>query len=31
MNSKIPKEQIRMEMLEKFLGKRGWTDPNEWM
>lgn len=31
MNSKIPKEQIKIEMLEKVLGKRGWTDPSEWM
>lgn len=31
MNSNISKEQIRIEMLEKALGKRGWTDPSEWM
>lgn len=31
MNSKIPKEQIKLEMLESVLGKRGWTDPSEWM
>ena len=31
MNNNVPKEQIRIEMLEKFLGKRGWTDPSEWM
>ncbi len=31
MNSKIPKEQIKIEMLERVLGKRGWTDPSEWM
>ena len=31
LNSKVPKEQIQMEMLEKFLGKRDWTTPEEWM
>ena len=31
MNIKMPKEQIKIEMLEKYLGKRGWTDPSEWM
>ena len=31
LNSKIPKEQIQMKMLEKFLGKRDWTTPEEWM
>lgn len=31
LNSNVPKEQIKMEMLEKFLGKRDWHDPSEWM
>ena len=31
MNSNIPKEQIEKMDLEKYLGKRGWTDPSEWM
>ncbi|MBQ1317003.1 MAG: D-2-hydroxyacid dehydrogenase [Lachnospiraceae bacterium] len=31
MNSGLTKEQIAKMPLEKFLGKRGWTDPSEWM
>ena len=31
MNSNLPKEQIARMDLEKFLGKRGWTSPEEWM
>ncbi len=31
MNSGLSKEQIARMPLEKFLGKRGWTDPSEWM
>ncbi len=31
MNSGLSKEQIEKLDLEKFLGKRGWTDPSEWM
>lgn len=31
MNSNVPKEQIAKMDLEKFLGKRGWTSPEEWM
>ncbi len=31
MNSKIPKGQINISKLEMVLGKRGWTDPSEWM
>lgn len=31
LNSKVPKEQIQMKMLEKFLGKRDWATPEEWM
>lgn len=31
MNSGLTKEQIAKMDLEKFLGKRGWTDPGEWM
>ena len=31
LNSNVPKEQIRLEMLEKFLGKRDWSTPEEWM
>lgn len=31
MNSKLSKEQIEKMDLEKYLGKRGWTDPSEWM
>lgn len=31
MNAKISKEQIEKMDLEKYLGKRGWTDPKEWM
>ncbi len=30
MNSNIPKEQIAKMDLEKYLGKRGWTDVSEW-
>ena len=31
LNSNVPKEQIKLEMLEKFLGKRDWTSPEDWM
>lgn len=31
MNSNIPKEQLANMDLDKFLGKRGWTDPAEWL
>lgn len=31
MNSGLTKEQIEKIDLEKYLGKRGWTDPSEWM
>lgn len=31
MNSNIPKAMIEKMDLEKYLGKRGWTDPSEWM
>jgi len=31
MNSGLSKEQIAKMPLEKYLGKRGWTDPSEWM
>ena len=31
MNSNVPKEKIDLQSLEKYLGKRGWTDPSEWM
>ena len=31
MNSGLTKEQIAAMPLEKYLGKRGWTDPSEWM
>ena len=31
MNSGLSKEQIAKMDLEKFLGKRGWSDPAEWM
>lgn len=31
MNANLTKEQIRRMDLEKYLGKRGWTDPAEWM
>ena len=31
MNSKLTKEQVEKMDLEKHLGKRGWTDPSEWM
>ena len=31
MNSNVPKEKIDLQRLEKYLGKRGWTDPSEWM
>ena len=31
MNSGLSKEQIEKMPLEKYLGKRGWTDPSEWM
>lgn len=31
MNSGLTKEQIEKLPLEKYLGKRGWTDPSEWM
>ena len=27
----LTKEQIEKMDLEKYLGKRGWTDPSEWM
>lgn len=30
-NSGLPKEEIQKMDLEKFLGKRGWKDPSEWM
>lgn len=29
-NSTMPKEEIEKLPLDKFLGKRGWTDPSEW-
>lgn len=31
MSSNMSKEQIDIESLERFLGKRGWTKPEEWM
>lgn len=31
MNTNVPKEKIDLQSLEKYLGKRGWTDPSEWM
>ncbi|MBQ6035719.1 MAG: D-2-hydroxyacid dehydrogenase [Lachnospiraceae bacterium] len=31
MTSKLSKEQIEKMDLEKYLGKRGWTDPSEWL
>ena len=31
MNSKLTKEQVEKLDLEKYLGKRGWTDPSEWL
>ena len=31
MNSNVPKEKIDLQRLEKYLGKRGWNDPSEWM
>ena len=31
MNSGYTKEQIAKMPLERYLGKRGWTDPSEWM
>ena len=31
MNTNVPKEKIDFQSLEKYLGKRGWTDPSEWM
>ncbi len=31
MNTNLSKEQIAAMPLEKFLGKRGWTEPSEWM
>ena len=31
MNSGLSKEEIAKMPLERFLGKRGWTDPSEWM
>lgn len=31
MNTNVPKEKIDFQNLEKYLGKRGWTDPSEWM
>lgn len=31
MNSGLTKEQIEKMDLEKYLGKRGWKDPSEWM
>lgn len=31
MNSNVPKEKIDLQNLEKYLGKRGWNDPSEWM
>ena len=31
MNSGLSKEQIAKMPLEKYLGKRGWSDPSEWM
>ncbi len=31
MNANLTKEQIEKMDLEKYLGKRGWTDPSEWM
>lgn len=31
MNTKLTREQAAQMNLEKYLGKRGWTDPAEWM
>ena len=31
MNAKLTKEQIAQIDFDKFLGKRDWTDPSEWM
>ena len=31
MNAKLTPEQIRAMDLEKYFGKRGWTNPSEWM
>ena len=31
MNTNVPKEKIDFQSLEKYLGKRGWADPSEWM
>ncbi len=31
MNAKLTREQIEKMDLEKYFGKRGWTDPSEWM
>ncbi len=31
MNAKLTKEQVEKMDLEKHLGKRGWTDPSEWL
>lgn len=31
MNTNVPKEKIDFQSLEKYLGKREWTDPSEWM
>ena len=31
MNPGLTKEQIAKLPLEKYLGERGWTDPEEWM
>ena len=31
MNANVPKEKIDLQRLEKYLGKRGWNDPSEWM
>ena len=30
LDSDMPKEQIEKLPLERYLGKRGWTDPSEW-
>ena len=31
MQAGAAKQKIDVKMLEKFLGKRDWTDPAEWM
>lgn len=31
MNTDMSKQKIDVKMLEKFLGKRDWTDPSEWL